>query len=93
MRRVLRFSEDVRTDRAGRSATVIRAFADLARANHPGGAQNQAEALRAEGIQVTANEMGEMRVDLARYGWFPSELPSEAGGGGDEDEDGSAPGD
>ena len=65
------------------------AFANPARANHPGGAQNQADALRAEGIQVTANEMGEMRVDLARYGWFPSELPSEAGGRDDGDGDGA----
>lgn len=69
------------------------AFANLARANHPGGVQNQVEVMRAEGIQVTANEMREMRVDLARYGWFPSELPSEAGGADDGDEGGAVSGD
>lgn len=57
-------------------------LANPARANHPGGAQSQAEALRAEGIQVTPNEMGELRVDLGRYGWFPSRLPSDGGGSG-----------
>ena len=54
--------------------------ANVTRANHPEGAQSQAEALRAEGVQVTPNEMGELRVDLARYGWFPVQLPSEADG-------------
>lgn len=62
------------------------------RANHPGGARSQGEALRAEGVSVVPNEMGELRVDLARYGWFPSRLPSEAAEAGsvadDQEEDG-----
>lgn len=31
--------------------------------------------------------MGEMYIDLARYGWFPKRLPSEENEGEDEDED------
>lgn len=40
-------------------------------------------------MEVTTDSMGEMYVDFARYGWFPSRLPSEDGedGDGDEDED------
>lgn len=44
----------------------------------PGSAQRQAEALQAEGVNVTSDSMGEYYVSLAHYGWFPSELPSEA---------------
>ncbi|CAK7273718.1 Alkyltransferase-like protein 1 [Sporothrix epigloea] len=40
----------------------------------------QADALRAEGVEVTVDALGEMSVDLARYGWFPEQLPSEAAG-------------
>ncbi|SPO03619.1 related to MGMT family protein [Cephalotrichum gorgonifer] len=58
------------------------------RSNHPAGAQTQANALREEGIPVEANEMGELRVDLAKYGWFPTQLPSEAGDGEEEGENG-----
>ncbi|GAB1200438.1 hypothetical protein APSETT444_009811 [Aspergillus pseudonomiae] len=43
----------------------------------PGSAERQAEALREEGIQVETDAMGEFYVDLARFGWFPSVLPSE----------------
>ncbi|KAF3017244.1 hypothetical protein E8E15_002496 [Penicillium rubens] len=43
----------------------------------PGSAERQAEALAQEGVEVTADSMGEMYVDFSRYGWFPSELPSE----------------
>ncbi|OQE47478.1 hypothetical protein PENCOP_c001G09048 [Penicillium coprophilum] len=43
----------------------------------PGSAQRQAEALSQEGVEVTTDSMGEIYVDFSRYGWFPSELPSE----------------
>ncbi|KAJ5835289.1 Winged helix-turn-helix transcription repressor DNA-binding [Penicillium robsamsonii] len=43
----------------------------------PGSAERQAEALAEEGVEVTTDSMGEMYVDFSRYGWFPSELPSE----------------
>jgi len=55
--------------------------------SHPSGSQNQAAALRAEGVEVTAGAMGELMVDLAEYGWFPEALPSEAGASGGEDEE------
>ena len=50
----------------------------------PGSAERQAEALRAEGVQVTSDSMGEMYIDFSVYGWFPKQLPSE---GGAEDEE------
>ncbi|KAL1839324.1 hypothetical protein VTJ49DRAFT_1652 [Mycothermus thermophilus] len=49
------------------------------RGSHPGGAQNQAAALRAEGVVVTTGPLGELMVDLDEYGWFPEVLPSEEG--------------
>ncbi|OAA57489.1 mgmt family protein [Niveomyces insectorum RCEF 264] len=56
------------------------------------GRQRQAAALEAEGVEVTADAMGVLTVDLARFGWFPRQLPSEAAtagsdGGDGEDED------
>ena len=45
----------------------------------PSGASRQAAALRAEGIEVEQNAMGEFIVDLDKFGWFPDMLPSEAG--------------
>lgn len=47
------------------------------RRSQPDGARNQAEALRAEGVVVTANAMGELSIDFEEYGWFPEMLPSE----------------
>lgn len=44
--------------------------------SQPSGAQNQAEALRAEGVTVTENAMGELSVDFKDFGWFPEDLPS-----------------
>jgi methylated-DNA-protein-cysteine methyltransferase related protein len=35
------------------------------------GADIQRQALEAEGIEVTQGRTGEMRVDMAQYGWFP----------------------
>ncbi|KAJ5054205.1 uncharacterized protein L3040_000486 [Drepanopeziza brunnea f. sp. 'multigermtubi'] len=59
--------------------------------HHPSGAANQAQVLRGEGVAVTAGSMGELSVDLAVYGWFPRQLPSEAAAGmvphGDSEED------
>lgn len=52
----------------------------------PEGTQNQAEALRAEDVQVERSAMGELSVDFSVYGWFPEILPSEqeeADGDGD----------
>ena len=34
--------------------------------------------MRAEGVEVTQNAMGEFLVDFGQHGWFPSVLPSEA---------------
>ncbi|TQB73040.1 hypothetical protein MPDQ_006290 [Monascus purpureus] len=45
----------------------------------PGAAERQAEVLRQEGVDVQTDSMGEMYVDLDRYGWFPRMLPSEEG--------------
>lgn len=57
--------------------------------SQPTGTQNQAAALRAEGVTVTTGALGELMVDFDEFGWFPGELPSEAGvdDGFDEDED------
>lgn len=52
--------------------------------SQPTGTQNQAAALRAEGVTVDTGALGELMVDFAEYGWFPDILPSEAGQ--DEDE-------
>ena len=53
-----------------------------------GGAARQAAALRREGVNVTAGNLGELMVDLRTYGWFPSSLPSEVAEatGSEEDE-------
>lgn len=47
--------------------------------SQPSSTQNQAAALRAEGVTVTAGALGELTVDFDEFGWFPGELPSEAG--------------
>jgi len=36
------------------------------------GARRQRDALEAEGVEVTEGRTGELRVDLKRFGWFPS---------------------
>ncbi|PKY05723.1 hypothetical protein P168DRAFT_280615 [Aspergillus campestris IBT 28561] len=43
----------------------------------PGSAQRQADALRDEGVDVAEDAMGEFSIDLGKFGWFPSVLPSE----------------
>lgn len=53
--------------------------------SQPLGSQNQAAALRAEGVNVTESAMGELSVDFATYGWFPRSLPSEDADGDDEE--------
>ncbi|PYI20511.1 hypothetical protein BO86DRAFT_448604 [Aspergillus japonicus CBS 114.51] len=45
----------------------------------PGSAERQAEVLRAEGVEVEVDSMGEYYVDFGRFGWFPDVLPSEEG--------------
>ena len=52
--------------------------------SQPSGAQNQATALRAEGVTVTAGALGELMVNFDRFGWFPRRLPSEVAEGLDE---------
>ncbi|RAL12881.1 MGMT family protein [Aspergillus homomorphus CBS 101889] len=56
----------------------------------PGSAERQAEALRAEGVEVEVDAMGEFYVDTGRFGWFPEVLPSEEGldSEGERNEDG-----
>ena len=46
----------------------------------PGGAARQAAALRQERVIVNAGSLGELSIDFAIYGWFPSRLPSEGAG-------------
>lgn len=41
-----------------------------------GGASRQADALRAEGVEVT-EWGGEFMINLDDFGWFPDILPSE----------------
>ncbi|PYH49766.1 MGMT family protein [Aspergillus saccharolyticus JOP 1030-1] len=53
----------------------------------PGSAERQAEALRAEGVEVEVDSMGEFYVDLGRFGWFPEVLPSEEGLDSEEEEE------
>lgn len=36
------------------------------------GAQQQRDALIAEGVEVTTGRTGELRVDIHQFGWFPS---------------------
>ena len=56
--------------------------------SQPLGAQNQATALRAEGISVSSNAMGELMVSFEEFGWFPRVLPSEEVEGLEEESDG-----
>ncbi|KAK4871126.1 hypothetical protein LT330_000363 [Penicillium expansum] len=56
---------------------VINSKGMISHRSGPGSAERQAEALAQEGVEVTTDSMGEMYVDFSRYGWFPSELPSE----------------
>ncbi|KAL3425809.1 6-O-methylguanine DNA methyltransferase [Phlyctema vagabunda] len=48
---------------------------------HPSGAANQALALQGEGVIVVTGSLGELKVDLTEYGWFPRQLPSEEAAG------------
>ncbi|KID95819.1 MGMT family protein, partial [Metarhizium majus ARSEF 297] len=59
---------------------VINSKGVISPRSRPDGAQNQAAALRDEGVQVTRGAMGEFMVDFDEYGWFPRVLPSEAVG-------------
>ncbi|KAL2205917.1 DNA binding methylated-DNA--cysteine S-methyltransferase [Sarocladium strictum] len=66
---------------------VINSKGIISPRSQPEGTQNQAEALRAEGVEVTRSAMGELSVDFQEYGWFPESLPSEEA----EDEGDAAP--
>jgi hypothetical protein len=62
--------------------------ADGVCSSQPTGAQNQATALRAEGVIVTQGALGELMVDFSEFGWFPRHLPSQDSDGSDsQDED------
>jgi methylated-DNA-protein-cysteine methyltransferase related protein len=50
----------------------------LGRGNGTLGAARQADALRAENVEVVPGVMGELKVNLATYGWFPAALPSDS---------------
>ncbi|EHA48559.1 hypothetical protein MCOR27_010094 [Pyricularia oryzae] len=56
---------------------VINAKGIISPRSAPSGSQNQATALRAEGVTVTTGALGELMVDFKEYGWFPEMLPSE----------------
>lgn len=70
----------------------------LRRDRGAGGAARQAAALRAEGVEVGRDAMGQYKIDLATHGWFPNRLPSDQGedetssddDGGDDDDDDNA---
>ncbi|KAI0484074.1 MGMT family protein [Xylariaceae sp. FL0804] len=69
---------------------VINAKGVISPRSQPSGARNQAAALRGEGVAVTTGALGELTVDFAEFGWFPSSLPSEQEderGEGDDDDD------
>ncbi|KAI0407113.1 MGMT family protein [Xylaria palmicola] len=56
---------------------VINAKGIISPRSQPSGARNQAAALRAEGVTVSTDALGELSVDFAEYGWFPDTLPSD----------------
>lgn len=62
---------------------VVRAEMKLCISRGPGAAARQAAALRGEGVRVDTGSLGELAVDLGRFGWFPDMLPSEEAQMGD----------
>ena len=48
------------------------------RSRGSGGAARQATVLCGEGVTVGTGHLGELTVDFGTFGWFPSNLPSEA---------------
>ncbi|KAI2624535.1 DNA binding methylated-DNA--cysteine S-methyltransferase [Hypomontagnella submonticulosa] len=56
---------------------VINSKGIISPRSQPSGARNQAAALRAEGVTVTTDALGELMVDFSDYGWFPDELLSD----------------
>ncbi|KAI3390626.1 hypothetical protein diail_9005 [Diaporthe ilicicola] len=65
---------------------VINSKGAISPRSQPSGSQNQAAALRAEGVTVTTGALGELQVDFMEFGWFPGVLPSEAADGEGLDE-------
>ena len=61
----------------------VRAEMKLYNYRGPGAAARQAAALRGEGVRVDTGSLGELAVDLGRFGWFPDMLPSEEAQMGD----------
>ncbi|KAH8590324.1 6-O-methylguanine DNA methyltransferase [Bisporella sp. PMI_857] len=60
---------------------VINSQGIISPRGHPSGAAHQAQVLRGEGVTVNTSAMGELRIDLGEYGWFPRQLPSEEAAG------------
>jgi len=60
---------------------VINSRGIISPRGHPSGAANQAQVLRGEGVTVSTGNLGELMIDLAGYGWFPRQLPSEVAAG------------
>lgn len=57
-----------------------------------GSAARQADALRHEGVEVQQDAMGDYYIDMHRFGWFPSRLPSEEGETDDSEGEGEGEG-
>ncbi|KAI0972832.1 6-O-methylguanine DNA methyltransferase [Xylaria arbuscula] len=71
---------------------VINSKGIISPRSQPSGTRNQAAALRAEGVAVSEDALGEMSVDFSEYGWFPEILPSEEAGEQDWDADSDSDG-
>ncbi|KOS22901.1 Alkyltransferase-like protein 1 [Escovopsis weberi] len=56
---------------------IINSKGGISPRSQPSASQNQAEALRAEGVEVTQGALGEYFVSLDVYGWFPQALPQD----------------
>ncbi|ATY60068.1 MGMT family [Cordyceps militaris] len=62
---------------------VVNARGVISPRGRPAAVRTQAQLLQEEGVEVGAGGgLGELRVDLADYGWFPSVLPEEEEGVG-----------
>jgi methylated-DNA-protein-cysteine methyltransferase-like protein len=66
---------------------VINSAGQISRRDAPTAHLRQAEVLRGEGIEIVEGPLGELKVSLATYGWFPSVLPSEEGSGSNDEEE------
>ncbi|KAH0543708.1 hypothetical protein FGG08_002024 [Glutinoglossum americanum] len=65
---------------------VINSRGVISPRRHSSGASRQATALEQEGVAVERGSLGELKVDLEVYGWFPRRLPSREDDGDYSDE-------